>query len=353
MAETPSATERYLERLAEGLEALGPEEIADVIAEVRAHLAEAVADAGGDEAAVLARFGSSDALTGRILEERGVLSADSGVPEAPVLSRLLALAADAALWLATLAIMSVFLAVPIASYDHAGEPDLPIVMLAWAALAAVVLGSAWWWVARWREPGHATMGMRLLGLRRIRLGSATRVVHQRDVPGSPRLRRLWPLIVTALAVLLLVPIVTSPAFDARSQTQAKIREALGDSATAQNLVTELYRSVSGGAALDELDGMYAPSARAALADLVERRTVGLVASYNVGEVDFGDWDTRLAMWPEPAQTIVVLVTVWEHGKDPASEPALYRWRVVCEMKPAGGSTYSGEWLIWSAGPTTQ
>src|SRR5665647_92992 len=81
MNDKPSQIDRYLKALERGLDALGPDETRDVIAEFRGLLADALVDAGGDESAALARLGSPDALAARILEERGIPTAGSRVPE--------------------------------------------------------------------------------------------------------------------------------------------------------------------------------------------------------------------------------------------------------------------------------
>jgi uncharacterized membrane protein len=59
MTESLNASERYLQQLADGLEALGPAETSEVIAEIRSHLTEATVEANGDVAFALARFGKS------------------------------------------------------------------------------------------------------------------------------------------------------------------------------------------------------------------------------------------------------------------------------------------------------
>jgi uncharacterized membrane protein len=345
MPRKPNTTESYLKRLAEELEALGPDETADVIAEVRAHLAEAVAEAGGDEAAALDRFGTSDMLATRILEERGVLSPGSGVQAAPPQRWLLALLADISLWLAGLAIVVVpFFAIQV----WAGGPSPVVVVAVLTMLALGVIGSAGWRIARWREPGNPTMGMRLTGLRRIRLGGASRVVRQRDVPGSPALRPLWPLVVTVLAVCVIASVVSSVALSSRAQMRSRIEMAVHDASLGQRIVGDMYRSVMRGATRADLEGIYAVSAGGAIEQLIERRATGKVESYEVGTVSLDDYDRRLTVWPE-AFTIVVIVPVHETGKDPDATPVAYRWEVVCEMTDQGGGVSGGEWLIKSAG----
>lgn len=345
MAEKRSSTEQYLVHLAEGLEALGPEETNDVIAEVRAHLAEALADSGGDEDAVLDRFGASDALAARILEERGFFSKDSRVPEVPTWLRLLALLTDVALWAAGLAIVLV----PGFGFAWvASTPSATAIAVAWAALALAVAGSAWWRIRRWREPGRPTMGMRLLGVRRIRLGGTSRIVLERDVPGSPGRRRVWPLVVTALAVFVLASVVSSTALSLRAQMESRIRNAVSDASTGQSMIEELYGSVLSGAKAADLQGPYAPSAEGAISQLVQRHAAGKVESYNVTGVELGDYDQRLGDWAAASYTIVVFVPVQENGKDPGVEGPTYRWKVVCRMVDEGNGVSGGEWLIESA-----
>lgn len=345
MAEKRSSTEQYLVRLAEGLEALGPEETNDVIAEVRAHLAEALADSGGDEDAVLNRFGGSDALATSILEERGFFSDHSGMPEVPLWLRLLALLVDVALWAAGLAIVLV----PVLGFAWvASTPSATAIALTWAALALAVVGSAWWRIRRWRAPGRPTMGMRLLGVRRIRVGGTSRIVLERDVPGSAGRRRVWPLVLTALAVFVLASIVSSAAVSLRSQMESRIRNAVSDASTGQSMIEGLYGSVLAGAKTSDLQGSYAPSTEGAISDLVQRQAAGKIESYNVSGVELGDYDHRLGDWTATSYTIVVFVPVQENGKDPYAVGPTYRWKVVCQMVDEGNGVSGGEWLIESA-----
>ena len=72
-AATPGATELYMRRLADGLDALPAPDRAEVLAEIRSHIAEATAEAAGDQARALEAFGSPEEMATRILTERGVV----------------------------------------------------------------------------------------------------------------------------------------------------------------------------------------------------------------------------------------------------------------------------------------
>jgi uncharacterized membrane protein len=88
----------YRRRLKTALEALAPEEAADLVEEVESHLAEA-ADEGRLEG-YLGEIGSPESFAAGILAERGLLPDPDLVPEAPTWRRLLAGLIDAIVALA-------------------------------------------------------------------------------------------------------------------------------------------------------------------------------------------------------------------------------------------------------------
>jgi len=99
---TSSEVEAFLGQVGEALEALGPDESREVVAELRALLHEATTEAGGDASAALAGYGDPRTLAARILEERGVHAGPTRIASAPVGTRLAALAVDVVLWVAAL-----------------------------------------------------------------------------------------------------------------------------------------------------------------------------------------------------------------------------------------------------------
>jgi hypothetical protein len=349
MPEPTSATEHYLAKLADGLEALGPAEIDDVIAEVRGHLAEALADAGGDEAAVLATFGGPEAFAARILEERGFLSSECGVPVAPRAARLAALGIDVSLWLVGAIVVYILMVLPAASFGFRGSPNLATVVLAWTVTIGTAAGCVWWWARQRRKAGYASVGMQVARLRRIRIGSASRVVRDRDIPGTVRVRRLLPTAVTvvslAVVALFLYSILYTIPLQNRadaSRRQAAIDTALHETSAGLSVVGWTYSALSTGG---DPTGMAAPSARAAMTALIERYKAGKIAGYAVTQVEAPNYPL-IDGEPSRDYTVVELVTVEETGRS-GTAMADYRYRVETAMKFDGTSGWSGNTLITS------
>jgi hypothetical protein len=344
MAETPTPTEDYLKQLASGLEALGPAETDEVVAEIRAHLAEAVSDAGGNESAVLARFGSPDALATRLLEERGVLATGPGIPVVPGRARALAFAVDAAEWTVGGILVYMILAGSIGLMAFSGwRSALPIAL----ALLMVALPAVTWFLRR-RKPTYVSTGMQLFGLRRIRVGTTTRLVRERDVPGFPRQPKLFPLFATTIAIALIVvfgySIASSIAENSHSQAQSAVEEAVTNSSTGVGMVSDAYREV--------LAGSYTPTAHDPMTGLIQRRASGKIETYSIESAEIPNSQTYVSEFPGRTSPIVVLVTIDEFAKG-SDAPSTYQYRASCQMKSDGNGSYGGRWVIESAKPVHQ
>ena len=229
MSEPLSASDRFLQQLADGLEVLGPTETSEVLAEVQSHLADAIAEAGGNESEALAQFGSPDLLAMRILEERGILRAGPAVPEARGSRRLAALVINVALWLLLLWLFSI----PVVGMGVFSSVPLAGAVLGWTVLAALAAATLWWWVKKRRERGYVTPGMHVMGLRRIRVGQTTRMVRERDIPGLARRNgaRVAAVLGVLLAVLILAAMSYSVFSHRAADRQAEVQTAVWDSAT--------------------------------------------------------------------------------------------------------------------------
>ena len=350
MSEPLSASERFLQQLADGLEALGPTETSEVLAEVQSHLADAIAEAGGNESEALAHFGSPDLLAMRILEERGILRGGPAVPEARGSRRLAALVIDVALWLLLLWLFSI----PVVGIAVFGSVPLAGVVLGWAVLAALVAATVWWWVKKRRERGYVTPGMHVMGLRRIRVGQTTRMVRERDIPGLAR--RNGARVAAVLGVLLAVLILASMSYSIFSSRaadrQAEVQTAVWDSATGVAIVSQLYRDVMTGAQAGDLEGLFAPAAIDEASSLVARRSQGLIDSYSINSVDLlvhtpqDEWDDD-----ETYETVVrVGVNEYARGSD---EPEQFDYRVGLNMEPQGEGGWAGDWLIEAVEPVEE
>jgi uncharacterized membrane protein len=314
-SEKNSATERYLRELADGLEALPPADRAEVLAEVRSHLAEATSETGGEEERALAGFGEPSVLATRILQERGVLAEFSGLPDAPRSTRLAAVAIDAARWLLLLWVLlgAVFL------YGAAGSPSPLTVALAWTYVAAVVAGTAWWWIRTRRQRGHVSAGMNVMGLRRVRVGEASRLVRATDI-GEPKRARselagtvIWTLLLLLVVASLGYGLISSVRGQIETTHQQEIQAAAQDALEAEHLVTELYDATLRNEAASST--WFTPEAGAAATDLTGRHNLGGFDSYSIIDVQLPDYHSAASADDVNGYEGVVLLDVNEFQKN--------------------------------------
>ena len=339
--DTPSSVEQFLTRLAAALEALGPAEVDEVVAEIRAHLAEATADAGGDETAALAAFGSSEALAARILEERGVVTAGSTVPEATFARRFGAAAVDGAVWLVKLQILLALASIPVYRY---GSPSQALVVAFWVCAAVLAVGMVWRLIVLWRRPGYATTGMELLGVRRIRVGNTTRIVRERDVPGGARAGRVWPAIVTLVAVYLLVGAGVSVAQNTGHDAVSQSATAITGASHAASAVSTAYQQALAGVPVSDAPDNFAPGAVPAYAALLRRHAAGTLLGYTIDSIELDHvYDT--GGLPKSGD-LSLFVTVGEYAKRVDTSDQ-YRYHVTITWTPQGDGVSQGTTLIQS------
>lgn len=353
MVESSTRVERYLERLSQDLEALGPQESAEVVAEVRAHLADAIADAGGDEEAGLSLFGSADVLGSRILEERGVVLGGGAMPESAAWQQGLAWLVDVLLWLAGVVAIYVTLGQLSLRIALAAGPSIEFFAVASYVVIAVTLAAAvalgYWLIRVRRAPGTHALGMRLLGLRRIRSAQQTRVVRVRQVPGlrRPSLLGSSAAVVLGLAVILGFGWMWAQGSQVRSE--GSVVTAVEEASGAVRAVSGLYQRAVRDMDVEGTRDTYAPSAKQGVAALAARQRAGGVAAYSVEMIGLTDATPRVGL-PAPGHALGAVVTVDEYGAISETIHTAWQYRLrYSEVTNADGSSGWG-WRITSVAP---
>ncbi len=339
---------RYFRQLSIGLEALGPAEAAEIVAEVRGHLAKAIAEAGGDDALALARFGTPEVLAARILQERGVLAGGSSLPEAPAWKRSAALLVDVALWLFLLGLFLVPLLVT-SWFDQ--SPGIYWRIFGSFYLAAVLAASVWWWSRARNKRGHLTTGMYVTDLRRVQVGDNARVVRNHDIPGASRrgLARVAWAIRAALILLfvgyLAYGAVSTTWFRDRDETervhQQAIQNAVRDMSWVTSDVSEVYRMVIADTEANSLSYYFTPEARNIIADLKAKRSAGKLDSYSIWHVELPDYPTGVSDMSATYE-LTALVQVAEYAQG-SNRPAIYEYRVKLKILAFWGDEDGGSW----------
>lgn len=337
MRATPDLLQQYLVGLADGLEVLGPDESAEVLREVRSHIAQAIADAGGDEATALAGFGPPEEFAARILEERGIRSGDRG-PAAPTWMQVAAHLIDVAVWLAV-----TFLLSPIASLfaglvlrplneTRASAAHTPVTLV---VLAFLAVGVGWlFWIRKRNRKDFQTTGMTVMGLRRVQVGRERRTVRRRDIPGLPKYRvSRAGAVYTALVVLVFLgagiyTVASSRSQDQATNTQQAVQDATLYSTTAASQLSDVYRMVMLGDSTKDIVARYHFADEKILTDLQSREATGSLASYQMGVVEFPQPDQVLGLDSPPAEADMV-VQVYEY---PSGE---YDYHVRFKPYPVG------------------
>jgi uncharacterized membrane protein len=353
MTEAQSATERFLQQLAAGLEALGPDETNEVLAEIGSHLAEATAEAGGDETTALARFGGPDTLATRILEERGVLAGGSALPQAPLWMQIVAFATDAALWLSACAVVLLIGdLVDQHIFSFVGPLGSVRFFSVWTPFVVAVAVAIWWWTQKHRRWSHATTGMRIMGLRRIHVSQETRIVRRCDVPGLGRGRgaRVVPVART-VAVLVFLALFSfwfgSLMWGQRdSNLEYRVTSALSNSSDAVLTVSQVYGAVLAGSASEDLGFLFAPEADYMLSGLVERHAQGELASYDIFSV-WLDSDYDSLGFPREPKTEVAMVVAVEEFAEGSPMPTIHQYRVTKTWTSDGTAAESDGFRIQS------
>ena len=347
---TPGATELYMRRLADGLDALPAPDRAEVLAEIRSHIAEATTESDGDEVRALEAFGSPEEMATRILTERRVVKETGGLQSAPGWMRWTALALDIAVWVVLLGLL---LVVPLGValfVGWAGE------VVAWVYVAAVVGVAVWWWGWRRRRRGCSSAGMNVLGIRRVRVAGVTKLVRASDL-GEPKRSKgelagsiIWAAFLLAVLAFAGLEWFATSVQNSASHHQQEIQNVADDTLQAENVLQNAYMAALRG---ENASDWFAPQAVKAGTDLLARHTAGLFNEYHVDTVQWADYKPL----PEGADlkgyvlTAVVQVSESRDGTD----FVLYEYTVVeritdVQFSRHGANTttsYSGKWQVES------
>lgn len=328
---------RYLTKLADGLGALGPAETQEVLAEVRSHIQDSLSETGEDSAVVLARFGSPEALAMRILEERGILPGTSALPDAPAWMRRTALALDILVTVFLLVMSAALIAAIMwlaTSIERLGWPL--VLMVALMPPAALCL---FWAIARWcraRRASVTTVGLGLMGLRRLRIGQSDHLIRKRDLPGvsvKPWDRLHWGLRFACLLVVLAVLgcAVTALAFALTQHTSVTSGSvALMEApyaVMAMDEMSDFYESVTTGSSTQDIRDRFGPQAPEIAASLLARRHAGKLSTYRTGGSSLAEYfpaastDTSLH---SPSEQLLLTVDVVEYPQG-SYEGMVYRY----------------------------
>lgn len=337
-------TERYMQRLADGLDALRPGERAEVLAEIRGHIADATVEAGGDETNALAAFGDPDEMATRILQERGMVNEDRGVRSAPAWMRWTAVGIDVGSWLVLLC----FLLVPFGVLSSVGGVATAA---AWAYVAVVAAGTVWWWGWKRRRRGYTTAGMSIMGLRRVRVAGTTRLLQAADL-GEPRRGQgelagsiAWAVVILLVVAAIAYGAIAGAAQNSAANRQNEVQNVARDVLDAERAIDQVY-----GAALkgESAPDWFAPQAASAGAELVARHAAGGFDAYSVDSIDLPAYKPMPLDSDELAHyTQVALVDVTEIRNDTGL--ATYEFRVVkriTDLQVSGNAmAFSGTWRI--------
>jgi uncharacterized membrane protein len=330
--------EQYLLNLTQGLALLGPSETKEVLTEVSGHLAEAIADAGGDEAAALAQFDDPHLMAERILEERGLLQRIQSM-RPPRWKEVLAYLAELLAWAIyrALALALVFSLVfyPVASlvgldYDDAVASAL------WWTIYLLVLGL----VTFLKRPILLGVGFQAFGLSRLRVGKNTLTVTTKSLPPAlhPSGRRTaaiaWMVFAAVLVIFASVSIVAERESD--NSTYVAVCNTMDDVSRTNNLLGDLYQTALSGEGPFWREGTVSLSNLGVLFSLAGRHASGELASYEILETTLSSeyWDGAQEEDFNP-DSLLLDVIVIEDGN--IGERA-YTYHVKVERNTYGGAT---------------
>lgn len=208
-----SALDDYLKRLAKELQALGPAETDDVVAEVRAHVQEAAGDDEGKVRGALAQLGEPETMAAGILAERGLVPAAGEIADAPTWRRLAAWIVDilvpGVLLVFVVPFGVLFLGLALFAGGHFTGSALAWIVMG-IIVGLLIVWISWLAYALLARSGtrRTSPGMLLMGVRRVRVLGRTRVVLARDLAGA-QTRLGLRIVIAVVAALLVCTAVTS------------------------------------------------------------------------------------------------------------------------------------------------
>jgi uncharacterized membrane protein len=352
MRDRGNVTERYLAELRSNLAALGPVEADELIAEVRGNLADALADSGSDEVAAVSTLGSAGSLAARFLDERGLITGPNALPEAPAWARAAAVALDIVPWIPGGLIFGFELWVLLAALPTSLLPlgDVAGTYATNAVLIAILAGLVAWWVRRRRRPGYVSAGQQLMHIRRVPLGTTTRMVRTGEIAGTVRhvslVRWVVMLLVAYVAITLSVGMIDSLGRNSESNRIGEVRRAVQDAGTAQQLVVGMYLTAEETApVLPSDDSTQTRLTR----EILARRKAGRVRSFQVSALDLpDDWrpDPHRSGHPYSSATLVTVDESWA-SPEGSFLVSNYTYTVLQKWTPQGAGISEGEWSIAS------
>lgn len=360
MAETNVRVEQYLQELASSLEVLGAAEVGVVVAEMRADLTEAVADAGGDSAGVLAGYGPAGELAKGILDERGFVVTEGRGPRVSRTRVWLSIAVDVLLWAAAVTGILMFLVGLSFILTFEWDLDLRAPMLQQVlAFAPLVLSAvvAFWHggrvISARRKVGAGSLGMLLVDLRRVRLGDQTALVRSGDIAGTRRPAFWIPGLVTAAAALLLIGsgynAATSVKDVAAQQSAYQMTHGVQLSGDAVRIVTLLYRNGFEGNGDVSWLAEVSSAAQSGIDELNMRAETARTTGYSIDGVQVAYFMPE--QWPSGAgdpTSMEVYVRVHEYRNDSVDEFTAYEWHLtVRSVGDSGPGAIEGSGLWWT------
>jgi hypothetical protein len=155
--------------------------------------------------------------------------------------------------------------------------------------------------------------MHVMGVQRVRIGDATRLVRARDIAGSST----WSVSrgIAALIVVVFLATLGYAWFQAlllqpRRDQETAIQVAVTQSSNAVQFVTTTYMQVMEGASTAEIQQSFSTDAGSAAANLVNRRATGQLDLYAIDRVQlpYFEWPVDFAEGIPSRSIAVVMVT---------------------------------------------
>jgi uncharacterized membrane protein len=347
------ATQQYLRRLADGLDALSSSDRAEVVAEISGHIADATAEAGGDESQALAAFGNPEDLAARILAERGIIAESRGLQAAPAWMRWGALIFDAGQWLLLLVLG---LAVPLALVAVVAYSSRVIAVPAWLFVAVILGVTVWWWGWKRRRRGFTSSGMSIIGIRRVRVTGTTKLVRATDLGEPSRTKGelagsiVWAAIVLVLLGFLLYGWAAGWAQNSTYARQQTVQSAVQDTLEAERVIDSMYKAAMKG---ESVYTWFGPQTAAVGTELLARYNAASFDDFNVDNVQFPDYRSMPDGKDLAGYTLTAVIDVTEISD--GSSSAAYEYTIVKRVtdvqysRRGANSTlnYSAEWRVES------
>ena len=328
----PDHLSAYLSELAGALEVLGPDEVNEIIREIFSDVKEAASENEVELSGTLERLGPPKILAQRILEERGVLSGIPPFTEPPAWMCFAAYAIDAVVWLVTLlfaGLLALGITAGISSLSsRPGETAGRLVFV----VAFGVLAAAWTWfyfVFPLRNGRSIRVGFGVMGLRRARVGSTSRIVRISAIPGSSSRglsfgRLLW-IVAAMVALAFAVQAVSAFLADRDSALSSAVRDSAEYTGTAASAVAGVYRLALLGSPVADIEKDHQVANQIVLDELVSRVKAGEAASWDIARIRVANPEQVSKSRESTPDHVDVNVTVSEYSK--TGDAVMYTYAV--------------------------